>query len=127
MQSRFEDPTDAQGIIARGPEALQSQFSSGFGMVLNLLHTRSMDEARAFVQRSFNNYLGAWARVPQCRDADMLHAVSPHSIGRQVAGAGAGPERLQDTRQNMRQTGILPCTCHWSAACCGWGPLVPSC
>ena len=59
LQSRFEDPADAQGIIARGPEALQSQFSSGFGMVLNLLHTRSMDEARAFVQRSFNNYLGA--------------------------------------------------------------------
>ena len=64
LQSRFEDPTDAQGIIARGPEALQSQFSSGFGMVLNLLHSRSMDEARAFVQRSFNNYLGARSWVP---------------------------------------------------------------
>jgi superfamily II RNA helicase len=59
LQSRFEDPADAQGIIARGPEALQSQFASGFGMVLNLLHTRSLEEARAFVQRSFNNYLGA--------------------------------------------------------------------
>lgn len=58
VQSRFEDPADAQGIIARGPEALQSQFASGFGMVLNLLHTRSLEEARAFVQRSFNNYLG---------------------------------------------------------------------
>ena len=58
LQSRFEDPADAQGIIARGPEALQSQFASGFGMVLNLLHTRSLEEARAFVQRSFNNYLG---------------------------------------------------------------------
>jgi len=60
LQSRFEDPADAQGIIARGPEALQSQFSSGFGMVLNLLHTRTMDDARAFVQRSFNNFLGGW-------------------------------------------------------------------
>lgn len=60
LQSRFEDPADAQGIIARGPEALASQFSSGFGMVLNLLQTRSLDEARAFVQRSFDNYLGAW-------------------------------------------------------------------
>ena len=102
MQSRFEDPTDAQGIIARGPEALQSQFSSGFGMVLNLLHTRSMDEARAFVQRSFNNYLGAWARVSQCCDADMLHAVSPETVGRQVVGAGVGAERLMHTRQTMR-------------------------
>ena len=59
LQSKFEDAEDAQGIIARGPEALQSQFSSGFGMVLNLLHTRSMEAARAFVQRSFDNYLGA--------------------------------------------------------------------
>ena len=62
LQSKFEDAEDAQGIIARGPEALQSQFSSGFGMVLNLLHTRSMEAARAFVQRSFDNYLGA--RLP---------------------------------------------------------------
>ena len=59
LQSKFEDAEDAQGIIARGPEALQSQFSSGFGMVLNLLHTRPMEAARAFVQRSFDNYLGA--------------------------------------------------------------------
>lgn len=59
LQSKFEDAEDAQGIIARGPEALQSQFSSGFGMVLSLLHTRSVEAARAFVQRSFDNYLGA--------------------------------------------------------------------
>ena len=58
LQSKFEDAEDAQGIIARGPEALQSQFSSGFSMVLNLLHTRSMEAARAFLQRSFDNYLG---------------------------------------------------------------------
>ncbi|KAK9908752.1 hypothetical protein WJX75_002337 [Coccomyxa subellipsoidea] len=58
LQSRFEDPEDVHGIIMRGPEALQSQFSTGYGMVLNLLHSRSLAEAREFIQRSFSNYLG---------------------------------------------------------------------
>lgn len=61
LQSRFEDPEDVHGIIMRGPEALQSQFSTGYGMVLNLLHSRSLAEAREFIQRSFSNYLGALA------------------------------------------------------------------
>ncbi|BDA41503.1 probable helicase HelY [Coccomyxa sp. Obi] len=58
LQSRFEEPEDVHGIIMRGPEALQSQFSTGYGMVLNLLHSRSLAEAREFIQRSFSNYLG---------------------------------------------------------------------
>ena len=58
LQSRFEDAGDAAAIITRGPEPLQSQFRSGYGMALNLLHSRSLDAARAFIQRSFNNYLG---------------------------------------------------------------------
>lgn len=62
LQSRFEEPEDVHGIIMRGPEALQSQFSTGYGMVLNLLHSRSLAEAREFIQRSFSNYLGALAQ-----------------------------------------------------------------
>lgn len=61
LQSRFEDPEDVHAIIMRGPEALQSQFSTGYGMVLKLLHSRSLEEARAFIQRSFSTYLGRTA------------------------------------------------------------------
>lgn len=63
LQSRFEDAADAAALVGRGPEALQSQFRSGYGMALNLLHTRTLDEARAFIQRSFDNYLGAALRA----------------------------------------------------------------
>ena len=35
------------------------QFTAGYSMVLNLLYTRSMEEARAFLDRSFSKYLGA--------------------------------------------------------------------
>lgn len=34
------------------------QFSTGYSMVLNLLYTRSLEEARAFLDRSFSRYLG---------------------------------------------------------------------
>lgn len=59
VQSRWEEAAQAAALLAAGPEPLRSQFGVGFGTALNLLATRSLDEARAFVQRSFANYLGA--------------------------------------------------------------------
>jgi hypothetical protein len=64
LQSRFEDAANAAALIVRGPEPLASQFRSGYGMALNLLHSRSLDAARAFIQRSFDAYLGAWQAPP---------------------------------------------------------------
>lgn len=45
-------------IIRKGPERLQSQFAAGYSMVLNLLYTRTLEEARAFIDRSFSSYMG---------------------------------------------------------------------
>ena len=59
VQSRWEEAAQVVGLLAKGPEPLRSRFGVGFGTALNLLATRSLDEARAFVQRSFANYLGA--------------------------------------------------------------------
>lgn len=47
----------AWDIIKKGPERLQSQFAAGYGMVLNLLYSRTLQEAKAFIDRSFNTYL----------------------------------------------------------------------
>ena len=47
----------AWDIIKKGPERLQSQFAAGYGMVLNLLYSRTLEEAKAFIDRSFNTYL----------------------------------------------------------------------
>lgn len=60
LQTRFEGPKEAFGIIRGGPEPLTSQFTTGYSMVLNLLATRSLQEAKAFVQRSFSHYLGVF-------------------------------------------------------------------
>lgn len=59
LHSRFEGADVAADIIGAGPEPLTSQFAAGYGMVLNLLHTRSLADARAFLERSFGNYMGA--------------------------------------------------------------------
>ena len=40
LHSRFEGADVAADIIGAGPEPLTSQFAAGYGMVLNLLHTR---------------------------------------------------------------------------------------
>jgi superfamily II RNA helicase len=57
LQNRYEEGEVAWDIIKKGPERLQSQFAAGYGMVLNLLYSRSLDEAKAFIDRSFNSYL----------------------------------------------------------------------
>ena len=59
LQDRFDEPWRVVSILQQGPEPLQSHFATGYGMVLKLLHHRSLDFARAFVERSFYNYLGA--------------------------------------------------------------------
>ena len=58
LHSRWEEPKVAAAIIGAGPEPLQSQFATGYNMAANLLRTRSLAEARAFIERSFGNYLG---------------------------------------------------------------------
>ena len=71
LHSRFEGADVAADIISAGPEPLTSQFAAGYGMVLNLLHTRSLDEARAFLERSFGNYMGE-PGAHACRHARWL-------------------------------------------------------
>ena len=60
LQSRWREPGEAVAAIARGPEPLASQFAAGYSMALNLLHTRTLAQARQFLDRSFGNYLGAY-------------------------------------------------------------------
>jgi hypothetical protein len=93
LHSRFEGADVAADIISAGPEPLTSQFAAGYGMVLNLLHTRSLDEARAFLERSFGNYMGEPAAYT-CQgvqtvlrsDDVTLQAITQQVSSQQVAG-----------------------------------------
>ncbi|KAL0028996.1 hypothetical protein WJX77_010606 [Trebouxia sp. C0004] len=68
LQNRYEEGDVAWDIIKKGPERLQSQFAAGYGMVLNLLYSRSLDEAKAFIDRSFNSYLTGEGREKRLAD-----------------------------------------------------------
>ncbi|WIA36589.1 hypothetical protein OEZ86_007879 [Tetradesmus obliquus] len=57
VQGRFEGAEAAHGIITGGPEPLQSQFTTSYSLVLNLLSVYSLDEARDFLSKSFGTYL----------------------------------------------------------------------
>ena len=40
MQSRWDGAPEAVQVLQRGPEALSSQFSTSYGMVLSLLASK---------------------------------------------------------------------------------------
>ncbi len=63
VQSRWDNPDAAWTILKKGPESLESKFATNYGMVLNLLRTRTMGEAKEFLNRSFSMYLsGSFAK-----------------------------------------------------------------
>ncbi len=57
VQTPFEGAKDAAYLATAQPEPLVSQFAPSYGMVLNLLQTHSLDEAKDLVERSFGQYL----------------------------------------------------------------------
>lgn len=72
LPTRFEGAEAGANIIAAGPEPLSSQFSTSYGMVLNLLSVYSLDQARDFLSKSFGRYLsgaGNARRLKEVRGA----------------------------------------------------------
>lgn len=58
---RFEGAEAAHSIISGGPEPLQSQFTTSYSLVLNLLSVYSLEEAREFLRCVY------LLKVGQCR------------------------------------------------------------
>ena len=67
-QSPFEGPDEAFELVLAPPENLKSQFSISYGMVLNLLQGRTLEQVQGIVERSFGNYLGGKARAVRERE-----------------------------------------------------------
>lgn len=68
LQSRFEGAEEAVTILRKGTEPLTSHFTTGYSFVLNLLAKFTLDEARTFLEKSFQSYLtgmGLFKRMEQ--------------------------------------------------------------
>jgi superfamily II RNA helicase len=65
LQTAFEGATEAAYLATIGADPLVSQFTPSYGMVLNLLQTRALEEARALIERSFGQYIAMQQLAPQ--------------------------------------------------------------
>jgi superfamily II RNA helicase len=65
VQTPFEGVREAAYLATVGADPLVSQFAPSYGMVLNLLQTHTIEEARNLVERSFGQYLATVYLKPQ--------------------------------------------------------------
>ena len=74
LQTPFEGAKEAAYLATAGADPLVSQFTPSYGMVLNLLQTHSLEEARELVERSFGQYIGTLYLRPQYQALAELQA-----------------------------------------------------
>ncbi|MBW4577101.1 MAG: RNA helicase [Aphanothece sp. CMT-3BRIN-NPC111] len=65
LQTPFEGAKEAAYLATSGADPLVSQFTPTYGMVLNLLQTHILEEARELVERSFGQYMATLYLRPQ--------------------------------------------------------------
>ncbi len=65
LQTPFEGAKEAAYLATAGADPLVSQFTPSYGMVLNLLQTHTLEEARELLERSFAQYLATLYLRPQ--------------------------------------------------------------
>ncbi|MBD2230142.1 DEAD/DEAH box helicase [Phormidium tenue] len=109
VESPFEGSREAVHLATSGADPLVSQFTPGYGMVLNLLQTHSLDEAKDLIERSFGQYLATLHLVPQQQEIDRLEGAIAHQRA-QLAAFDEGllaeyaklKERLKEERRLLK-------------------------
>ena len=72
VETPFEGAKEAAYLATVGADPLVSQFTPSYGMVLNLLQTHTLEEARALIARSFGQYIANLHLAPQQAVIDQL-------------------------------------------------------
>ena len=106
LQTPFEGAKEAAYLATSKPDPLVSQFTPSYGMVLNLLQTHTLEEARELVERSFGQYLATLYLEPQRQAiADLSVELEKYnSVLQQVDPAVlANYEKLQQRLKVERQ------------------------
>lgn len=80
VQTRFEGASEASYLAVSGADPLISQFTPSYGMVLNLLQTHTLEEARGLIERSFGQYLATLHLAPQQQAIADLEAHIEHQV-----------------------------------------------
>eukprot|EP00186_Timspurckia_oligopyrenoides_P002392 CAMPEP_0182441718 /NCGR_PEP_ID=MMETSP1172-20130603/701_1 /TAXON_ID=708627 /ORGANISM="Timspurckia oligopyrenoides, Strain CCMP3278" /LENGTH=1110 /DNA_ID=CAMNT_0024636191 /DNA_START=480 /DNA_END=3812 /DNA_ORIENTATION=+ len=59
LRSPFEGPLHAYHLVTKGLDSLESKFTPSYGMVLNLLKRRSIEDSKLLLEKSFGSYLAS--------------------------------------------------------------------
>jgi len=103
LQTPFEGATEAAHLATVGPDPLVSQFTPTYGMVLNLLQTHTIDEARSLVERSFGQYLATLHLLPQQAEIGSLEAKRDR-LQKQISGIDpAAITEYEKLQQHLRE------------------------
>jgi superfamily II RNA helicase len=78
VETPFEGAREAVYLATAGPDPLASQFTPSYGMVLNLLQTHTLEEAKDLIERSFGQYLATLHLAPQQDAIASLKATIGH-------------------------------------------------
>jgi len=78
VETPFEGAKEAAFLATAGADPLVSQFTPSYGMVLNLLQTHTLQEAKELIERSFGQYLATLHLSPQRQAIERLEAEIAH-------------------------------------------------
>jgi len=109
LQTPFEGVKEAAYLATAKADPLVSQFTPSYGMVLNLLQTHTLAEAKELVERSFGQYLATLYLAPQRQaiadlTAELAHIqarLAPVDLGA-LASYQKLRERLKEERRLLR-------------------------
>ena len=73
-QTPFEGAKEAAYLATAKADPLVSQFTPTYGMVLNLLQTHTLEEAKGLVERSFGQYIANLYLRPQYEELAIVQA-----------------------------------------------------
>jgi superfamily II RNA helicase len=103
LESPYEGAKEAAHLATSQPDPLVSQFAPSYGMVMNLLQTHSLEEARQLVERSFGQYLANLSLQPQI---DNLESVAEQLAQLEIDLAGVDLslwESYEKLRERLRE------------------------
>ncbi|MDJ0694102.1 RNA helicase [Mastigocoleus sp. MO_188.B34] len=102
LQTPFEGAKEAAYLATSKSDPLVSQFTPSYGMVLNLLQTHSLGEAKELVERSFGQYFANMHLRPQYEYIAEMERQLAH-IQEQIAMVGDEElAKYEKLRQRLR-------------------------
>ncbi|MDL5056637.1 DEAD/DEAH box helicase [Geitlerinema calcuttense] len=114
VQTPFEGSKEAAYLATSGADPLVSQFAPSYGMVLNLLQTHSLEEAKELVERSFGQYLANLSLQPQQEEIYRLQGTlkqlqeqiaaygDPENLNRQITSYEKLTQRLKEEKRLLK-------------------------